>query len=283
MTSEGDKRQEAGGSGRLKGGGRAPWTGFAFLPSSPFYKIMVPTVDTVRYNYLVSALVANQNPTLLVGPVGTGKTSIAQSVLQSLPSSQWSVLTVNMSAQVRRGAQALPAFRALPRDPSARRHSSRTPSFSRETQAFTPCPFHQTTSNNVQSIIESRVEKRTKGVYVPLGGKSMVTFMDDLNMPAKDVFGSQPPLELIRLWLDYGFWYDRSKQTIKYIRVSIRETGRLLRSYIPLHTGGAGRLRPQTPGSSVISPCCELSSVTLPCALWPKGPVLHLHAFPTLT
>ncbi|XP_062072422.1 dynein axonemal heavy chain 2 isoform X1 [Lepus europaeus] len=158
------------------------WTSFEdklpkswrYPPNAPFYKIMVPTVDTVRYNYLVSTLVANQNPVLLVGPVGTGKTSIAQSVLQSLPSSQWSVLIVNMSAQ--------------------------------------------TTSNNVQSIIESRVEKRTKGVYVPFGGKSMITFMDDLNMPAKDTFGSQPPLELIRLWIDYGFWYDRSKQTIKYIR-----------------------------------------------------------------
>ncbi|XP_006899240.1 PREDICTED: dynein heavy chain 2, axonemal [Elephantulus edwardii] len=158
------------------------WTSFGEkLPKSwrypsnaPFYKIMVPTVDTVRYNYLVSTLVSSQNPILLMGPVGTGKTSIAQSVLQSLPSSQWSVLTVNMSAQ--------------------------------------------TTSNNVQSIIESRVEKRTKSVYVPFGGKSMITFMDDLNMPAKDLFGSQPPLELIRLWIDYGFWYDRSKQTIKYIR-----------------------------------------------------------------
>ncbi|KAM5307672.1 dynein axonemal heavy chain 2 [Glossophaga mutica] len=158
------------------------WTSFEDkLPKSwrypsncPFYKIMVPTVDTVRYNHLVSTLVANQIPVLLVGPVGTGKTSIAQSVLQSLPSSQWSVLTVNMSAQ--------------------------------------------TTSNNVQSIIESRVEKRTKGVYVPFGGKSMITFMDDLNMPAKDTFGSQPPLELIRLWIDYGFWYDRLKQTIKHIR-----------------------------------------------------------------
>uniref|UniRef100_A0A8C5V6J6 Dynein axonemal heavy chain 2 n=1 Tax=Microcebus murinus TaxID=30608 RepID=A0A8C5V6J6_MICMU len=158
------------------------WTSFEDkLPKSwrypsnaPFYKIMVPTIDTVRYNYLVSNLVANENPVLLVGPVGTGKTSIAQSVLQSLPSSQWSVLIVNMSAQ--------------------------------------------TTSNNVQSIIESRVEKRTKGVYVPFGGKSMITFMDDLNMPAKDMFGSQPPLELIRLWIDYGFWYDRVKQTIKYIR-----------------------------------------------------------------
>ncbi|EDL10501.1 mCG120758 [Mus musculus] len=158
------------------------WTSFEeklpkswrYPPNAPFYKIMVPTVDTVRYNYLVSTLVANQNPVLLVGPVGTGKTSIAQSVLQSLPSSQWSVLVVNMSAQ--------------------------------------------TTSNNVQSIIESRVEKRTKGVYVPFGGKSMITFMDDLNMPAKDMFGSQPPLELIRLWIDYGFWYDRVKQSIKHIR-----------------------------------------------------------------
>uniref|UniRef100_G1NZY7 Dynein axonemal heavy chain 2 n=1 Tax=Myotis lucifugus TaxID=59463 RepID=G1NZY7_MYOLU len=147
---------------------------WANVPCSPFYKIMVPTVDTVRYNHLVRTLVTNQNPVLLVGPVGTGKTSIAQSVLQSLPSSQWSVLVVNMSAQ--------------------------------------------TTSNNVQSIIESRVEKRTKGVYVPFGGKSMITFMDELNMPAKDMFGSQPPLELLRLWIDYGFWYDRLKQTVKYIR-----------------------------------------------------------------
>lgn len=47
----------------------------------------------------------------------------------------------------------------------------------------------------------------------------MITFMDDLNMPAKDTFGSQPPLELMRQWIDYGFWYDRQKQTMKYVKV----------------------------------------------------------------
>ena len=57
-------------------------------------------------------------------------------------------------------------------------------------------------------------------MYVPVGGKQLINFMDDFNMPAKDTFGSQPPLELIRLWLDYGFWYDRLKQTVKYIKVS---------------------------------------------------------------
>ena len=57
------------------------------------------------------------------------------------------------------------------------------------------------------------------GVYVPIGGKKLVTFMDDFNMPAKDTFGSQPPLELIRQWIDYGFWYDRQKQIVKQVKV----------------------------------------------------------------
>lgn len=59
------------------------------------------------------------------------------------------------------------------------------------------------------------------GVYVPIGGKKLVTFMDDFNMPAKDTFGSQPPLELIRQWIDYGFWYDRLKQTMKQVKVKM--------------------------------------------------------------
>lgn len=77
----------------------------------------------------------------------------------------------------------------------------------------------QTTSNNIQAMVESRIEKRTKGVFVPAGGKRLLCFLDDLNMPAHDLFGSQPPLELLRLWIDYGFWYDRQKQTLKFVKV----------------------------------------------------------------
>lgn len=45
----------------------------------------------------------------------------------------------------------------------------------------------------------------------------MLLFIDDLNMPRKDTFGSQPPLELLRQWMDYGCWYDRQKQTLRIV------------------------------------------------------------------
>lgn len=67
--------------------------------------------------------------------------------------------------------------------------------------------------------MESCVEKRTKGEFVPAGGKRLLCFLDDFNMPAHDLFGSQPPLELLRLWIDYGFWYDHQKQSQKFVKV----------------------------------------------------------------
>ena len=66
----------------------------------PFYKILVPTVDTLRYNFLVYNLIKQGRPVLLVGPVGTGKTSVALGVLQKLDPAEYNLLVINLSAQV---------------------------------------------------------------------------------------------------------------------------------------------------------------------------------------
>lgn len=74
-----------------------------------------------------------------------------------------------------------------------------------------------TTSDKTQEIIESKMDKRMRDKYGPPANKRMLTFVDDLNMPRKDTYGSQPPLELLRQWVDYSSWYDRGKQSLKYM------------------------------------------------------------------
>jgi len=55
-----------------------------------------------------------------------------------------------------------------------------------------------TSSQDVQAIIESHLVRRTKTKMVPEGSKSGLVYIDDLNMPKKDEYGSQPPVQLIK-------------------------------------------------------------------------------------
>jgi dynein heavy chain len=70
-----------------------------------------------------------------------------------------------------------------------------------------------TSSDSVQETIESKLERQSRGKMKPSGRKKLIVFLDDFNLPqgTSTESPSQPPLELVRQFMDYNGWYDRKK------------------------------------------------------------------------
>lgn len=64
----------------------------------------------------------------------------------------------------------------------------------------------------MQRTIEAAVEKRTKIIFGPPVGKKLIAFVDDMNMPRVDNYGTQQPIALLKLLVERGGMYDRGKE-----------------------------------------------------------------------
>ena len=57
---------------------------FKYNETLPYFSLMVPTVDTCRYSYVMKTLLTVDKPCFITGVTGTGKTVAVQSLLNSL-------------------------------------------------------------------------------------------------------------------------------------------------------------------------------------------------------
>ena len=73
----------------------------------------------------------------------------------------------------------------------------------------------QTSANQTQDLIDGKLEKRQRGTFGPPAGSQYVLFIDDLNMPQKEKYGAQPPIEILRQFADYSGWYERKERVFR--------------------------------------------------------------------
>jgi dynein heavy chain len=75
----------------------------------------------------------------------------------------------------------------------------------------------QTRPDNLKEILETKWEKKRKTLLGPPAGKGALFFIDDVNMPALEEYGAQPPNELLRQLIDGGGFYDTGKLFFKAV------------------------------------------------------------------
>ena len=76
----------------------------------------------------------------------------------------------------------------------------------------------QTKAKNMQDLLESKLDKLRKNLLGAPPGRQTVIFVDDLNMPALEKYGAQPPIELVRQTLSQGGFYDLKKLFFKKVQ-----------------------------------------------------------------
>ena len=141
--------------------------------TTPMSSVTVPTPETASIDYWTTMLVDQQQPVMLVGYAGCGKTQFINGFLRSRDQSTFTFQTMNFN-------------------------------------------FY-TNTNLLQATMEAPLEKKTGNTYGPKGTSKMIYFLDDLNLPEVDEYGTQSAIALLRQHIDYGQWYDRDKLALKKI------------------------------------------------------------------
>ncbi|PFX28824.1 Dynein heavy chain 1, axonemal [Stylophora pistillata] len=170
---------------------------------------LVPTVDTVRYAFLLSLLALNGRPVLLTGETGVGKSALIQDTLVRLsqPGGSGTSTGTILGAVFRTGGMTLVDSIMDITDAEGVKGERRSSEVVFNSMLFSA----YTSSSKAQKFIESKLVKRGRDVVGPRPGKKVLLFVDDLNIPQPDAYQSQPPLELLRQFLDSRGFYDSKK------------------------------------------------------------------------
>lgn len=68
-----------------------------------------------------------------------------------------------------------------------------------------------TDAASLQRDIESMLDKKSGKTFGSAMNKTLIAFIDDLNMPYVETYGTQTPIQLLRQIIDYGSIFNREQ------------------------------------------------------------------------
>ena len=158
---------------------------FEFDSKVEYADVVVPTIDSIRMKYIIKELVSGNRPVIEETAQSISQIINNKSVLTPGPTGTGK--TINITELLSKGMEKCYQWFGI--------------TFSA-----------QTSENQTQDALDTKLEKRRAKLFGPQIGTKLVVFVDDLNMPKKEVYGAQPPLELFRQYMDHQGWYEYNRE-----------------------------------------------------------------------
>lgn len=177
--------------------------------------MLISTAETARLAYFLKLLIDRNLACMLVGSSGCGKGAIFRELFSKYASAQElleiAVTAVSDSQQQQQQTTATTttiaqagAGAGTGNVSACRKSSSSTPLLT--TVQATHFNFY-TTSEIFQKMLDRPLEKKSGRCYAPSGPKRrLIYFVNDLNMPEVDAYGTVQPHTIMRQFMDYRQW-----------------------------------------------------------------------------
>ncbi|XP_062595107.1 dynein axonemal heavy chain 14-like, partial [Saccostrea cucullata] len=184
---------------------------------------ITPTVDHIQFSFLSGLLLLHKHPVLLTGESGVGKSSIINHMLGRLgqdgatSTKSGTVLgqILSYSDKTNTLLESISKLTEMDNNDESKCINvllgTAKPKSSAGVIIFVFQFSAQMTAARLKAHIMHKLIKKGKDTLGAPRGKKVLVFVDDLNMPAPEVYGAQPPLELLRQFLELGGFYHAGK------------------------------------------------------------------------